>query len=82
MPSKRELFTQREGIWDELISNPTVFAGKRVRVTVLPDRPQAGSIQNVYQWLAEGERLEITPLKYQSDPFTELFVENVRKQDF
>ena len=82
MPLKTELFTQREGAWEELIRDPAAFAGKRVRMTVLPDRParDAALAQSVGQWLAEGDALQVTPQASTSDAFTQLLVEKARKQ--
>jgi hypothetical protein len=82
MPSKTEPFTQREGVWEELIRDVARFAGKRVRVTVLPDRPPSDAALNlsVRQWLAEGDALEVTPQASTSDAFTQLLVEKARKQ--
>ena len=62
--------------------DPAAFAGKRVRVTVLPDRParDAALAQSVGQWLAEGDALQVTPQASTSDAFTQLLVEKARKQ--
>ena len=82
MPSKTELFTQREGAWEELIRDPAAFAGKRVRVTVLPDRParDAALAQSVGQWLVEGDALQLTLQTSTSDAVTERLAEKVRIQ--
>ncbi len=80
MPVKTE--HQAEGPWEELIRDRSAFAGKRVRVTVLPDRPanDAALSQSVRQWLAEGDRLEATPPTTQSNPFTDILIDKARKQ--
>ncbi len=82
MPVKPELFTQREGTWEELIRHPAAFAGKRVRVTVMPDQPanRAALARSVGQWLADGDALQVTPQTSTSDASTTLLVEEARKQ--
>ena len=82
MPLKTELFTQREGAWEELIRDVARFAGKRVRVTVLPDRPANGAAfaESVGHWLVEGDALQLTLQTSTSDAVTERLAEKVRIQ--
>jgi hypothetical protein len=74
---------QVEGKWDELLKLSDQFAGRRVRVTVLPDEeatePSAQS--EIRHWLAEGDKLEITPPAIAaSDAFGDALIEKFRKQ--
>lgn len=83
MATKTGHLDQIEGQWDELVRNPHQFAGRRVRVTVLSDEISSTSSvpAEIRRWLAEGEALEIAPLKHVGpNVFGDGFVEKFRKQ--
>lgn len=74
---------QVEGQWEDLIQHPDQFAGRRVRVTVLSDnRDTAPSMLNeIRQWLAEGDVLQINPpTTPKANAFGDALVEKFRKQ--
>jgi hypothetical protein len=74
---------QVEGQWEELVQHADQFAGKRVRVIVLPERHSALSSlrQEIVSWLAAGDAIEISRLAPgKSDAFSDGLADKFRKQ--
>jgi len=74
---------QVEGEWDDLIREPSRFAGQRVRVIVLSGTapPSAELSAEIRQWLDEGNVLAFTPpAEVKPDAFGDVLVEKFRKQ--
>jgi hypothetical protein len=70
-----------EGQWDELIQEPALFAGKRVRIAVVHKKPTADELRaRVIRWLEEGKSLQYSLPKRPPTPFEEYLIEKARKQ--
>ncbi len=83
MSSNRDPIEQFEGRWDEVVLHSDQFAGRFVRVTVLPDKAAAPpSLQaEIRRWLTEGNAMEVAPsTNSKTDIFGDVLVEKYRKQ--
>ncbi len=82
MAMSRDKINQVEGPWDELIKDPTRFAGHRVRITVLAKETKVTDLQEkVRKWLEEGKALDYAP-RTEPPPseFEQALIEKYRKQ--
>ncbi len=71
-----------EGRWEDFITRPDQFAGKRVRITILADAgPSTASFRaELRRWFAETEATEITPPSTPNGAFSDGLAAKFRKQ--
>jgi hypothetical protein len=83
MSTNADDINQFEGPWDDLIRHSEQFAGRRVRVTVLPGDNGKSELMasEIRRWLAEGDALNIAPPgRVRGNAFGDALVEKFRKQ--
>jgi hypothetical protein len=78
---------QLEGTWEEIVQKHKLFAGRRVRVTVLTDEDEQRRLHEAAkrlfaQWDAEGPVTNPRPLQGNAAEFAEGVAEKLRKQGF